>query len=143
MGHTVRGSARGRARRATWAALVVAVAFAIPMMGAVPATAGVSKSERTLLRGLATNEAKLLKIHHPSFQTVLTTYAKYIKAFPGGPALNFGRVYVVQIVGKYSQAGKTFKAFELIVNAATNKEVAGIRSTTVKGLGKIGNVIKL
>jgi hypothetical protein len=144
MGHLASGSARKRSPRTGVAVIVAAVALAAPLLFVAPASAGsVPKSVRAQLRGVTLNEARALGIKHPSLSAVLTTYAAYSKAFPGSPKLKAGKVYVVQVVGKYTVLGKAFKAFELIFDAKSLKALIGINSTTVKGLGKLGSVARL
>jgi hypothetical protein len=125
------------------AVLFAAMAVAAPLLYAAPASAGISSSEKALLRGVALQEAAARQIKHPGIQVIKTTYAAYSKAFPGSPKLHLGSIYVVQIIGSYASGGRTFSALELLFNASTSSEAAAIQSKIVKNLSKLGSVSRL
>lgn len=132
-------------RRLVKATLALSLAGCVMVVAPSLASASISQAELAKLRSLAASEARSLKIKHPGLAAVQATYPTYRNAFPdGAPAtVSDNQIYVVQVAGTFRAAGHTFKALELIVSRKTSHAEAGIYSTAVERLGRLGRVYTL
>jgi len=143
MGHFASGDAVRRRARVTAAVLVAAFALSVPLLGAAPASATLSSSLKAQIKAVSLFQAHHVGIKHPTLQLVRSTYKAYETAFKGSPKLNLGKVYIVQAIGSFTVAGKSYKSLILFFSTRTGNLEAGLKSLQVKNLSKLGHVIKL